>query len=222
MATSTTDSPLSSKERDVYILRVCAEQLENYSFHEYGKELRRIADGLGSVVETKAPQVPAAHRAGTEPLSRLAGDVEWCLASINPDSDVYAVLHGVQVALRGHKTNGITIELKACDARRLLEDIKSDYPFKVGSQLAVLRDHLEASFAEKTSRQLAGSAADASGPVNQCTFPQETPANAMLKRVAQKPNGCRLCGHEHNLPPCPDETLDRSKPDLSQNGTGDV
>lgn len=56
MATSTTDSPLSSKERDVYILRVCAEQLENYSFHEYGKELRRIADGLGSVVETRAPQ----------------------------------------------------------------------------------------------------------------------------------------------------------------------
>src|ERR1700747_534474 len=44
-------------------------------------------------------------------------------------------------------------------------------------------------------------------------LPSETTgidANAMLKRFAQQEAGCRLCGHPHNLPPCPDD--DRSKP----------
>jgi hypothetical protein len=33
---------------DVYILLECAEQLENYSFHEHGKELRRIASRIAA------------------------------------------------------------------------------------------------------------------------------------------------------------------------------
>lgn len=37
---------------EVHVLRVCAEQLENYSFHEYGKALRSIAARFESSDET--------------------------------------------------------------------------------------------------------------------------------------------------------------------------
>lgn len=95
---------VTSKERTLVerLDRIlCDPYVANRAMARTIREARDVLSANPSAPETKALQVPAAHRAGTEPLSRLAGDVEWCMAKINPDSDVYAVLHGVQVALRG-------------------------------------------------------------------------------------------------------------------------
>lgn len=39
--------------------------------------------------------VPARHRTGLEPISRLACELEWCLTQVNPQHKVHEVISGV-------------------------------------------------------------------------------------------------------------------------------
>lgn len=96
--------------------------------------VRKIHErGLAQIMRSvETTSVPAAHRAGTEPLSRLAGDIEWCLTKINPDTDVYATLHRVQTALRG----AVVETTATVEDRVTTEDIKVGATvFKAGCQV---------------------------------------------------------------------------------------
>lgn len=57
--------------------------------------------GDSSAPETSTPQVRAAHRAGTEPLSRIIGDLEWCLVHVQAGHPLHPVLTRVIEQLRG-------------------------------------------------------------------------------------------------------------------------
>lgn len=56
------------------------------------------------------PAVHAAHRDGTEPVSRLAGDIDYCLAKINSEHEVHEILARVRDQLRGAQTKTVSPE----------------------------------------------------------------------------------------------------------------
>lgn len=85
------------------VIRLLCEYDPPWKFFDIDRARRSLRALIPWVQENFAglsDETPALHRSGSEPLSRLAGDLDYCLSQMTPGHVVYKRLQGVKDQLR--------------------------------------------------------------------------------------------------------------------------
>jgi hypothetical protein len=81
--------------------RIAVYLKDRYEAGQYGQHVTLLRDALAALQPAPEPlAVPAEHRAGSEPLSRLIGDLDYCIAHVDPTSSVGMALVRIGVGMR--------------------------------------------------------------------------------------------------------------------------
>jgi len=124
-------------------------------YREMALDKRRSAD--------ETTTVQSAHREGSEPTSRLVGDIDWCLTQISPAHKVHEVLSRVarQLAGSSEEPNGNQADSASSGADAAAPMPRGSLPNSLGA------------FPEKTSSELCGARWEMADRVNiYCTLPK--------------------------------------------------